>query len=311
MPQFKDWITKHESPFKAYCKLCSKAIQLSNMGKRALTSHADSKVHKKADSKEESGITETFTNPMPPDEPCSSHSIQQEVQGPSEQLLKAYVTGESVMRAEVLWAMKSVLSHFSFRASSDVGGLFQNMFPDSAIAKKFACSKKKVNYLICFGIAPYFKEKLLHKVKQAECFTVSFDEALNKDFQNEQMDVIVHYFHEDRVVTQYFNSQFMGHTTADKLVKKYLLAKLNNRKLLQLSMDGPRVNWKVLSLLCEDREKQDADLPKLLNIGSCGLPIVHGAFCTGCQATEWKIEQIFRALWYLFHDSPARRDDFK
>ena len=148
---------------------------------------------------------------MPPDEPCSSHSSQQEVQGPSEQLLKAYVTGESVMRAEVLWAMKSVLSHFFFRASSDVGGVFQNMFPDSAIAKTFACSKTKVNYLICFGISPYLKEKLLHKVKQAECFTVSFDEALNKDFQSEQMDVIVHYFHEDRVVTQYFDSQFMGH----------------------------------------------------------------------------------------------------
>ena len=69
--------------------------------------------------------------------------------------------------------MKSVLSHLSFRASSDVGGLFQNMFPDSAIAKKFACSKTKVNYLICFGIALYFKEKLLHKVKQAEGFKMN------------------------------------------------------------------------------------------------------------------------------------------
>ena len=48
MSQFKDWIMKHESPFKAYCKLCSKAIELSNIGKRALTSHAESKIHKKA-----------------------------------------------------------------------------------------------------------------------------------------------------------------------------------------------------------------------------------------------------------------------
>ena len=64
-------------------------------------------------------------------------------------------------------------------------------------------------------------------------------------------------------------------------------------------------------MLCEDREKQDADLPKLLNISSCGLHIVCGAFCTGCKATEWKIEQVLRALWYLFHDSPARRDGFK
>ena len=38
---------KHESTFKAYCKLCTKTIDLSNTGKRALTSHAESKSHKK------------------------------------------------------------------------------------------------------------------------------------------------------------------------------------------------------------------------------------------------------------------------
>ena len=48
MPTFESWIVKHESPFKAYCKLCYKAIDLSNMGKRALTSHAESKTHQKA-----------------------------------------------------------------------------------------------------------------------------------------------------------------------------------------------------------------------------------------------------------------------
>ena len=43
MPIFQDWIMKHESPFKAYCKLCSKAIDLSNMGKRTLAGHAEGK----------------------------------------------------------------------------------------------------------------------------------------------------------------------------------------------------------------------------------------------------------------------------
>ena len=33
MPTFQDWIMKYENPFKAYCKLSSKAIDLSNMGK--------------------------------------------------------------------------------------------------------------------------------------------------------------------------------------------------------------------------------------------------------------------------------------
>ena len=85
-----------------------------------------------------------------------------------------------------------------------MGVLFQNMFPHSAIAKKFACGKTKLNYLIYFGIGPYFREKLLQKIKVAECLTISFDESLNKDFQTEQMGIILLYFCEDRVVTQYF-----------------------------------------------------------------------------------------------------------
>ena len=31
---------------------------------------------------------------------------------------------------------------------------------------------------------------------------------------------------------------------------------------------------------------------------------------TGCQSTHWKIDGFLRALWYLFHDYPARRKDF-
>ena len=87
----------------------------------------------------------------------------------------------------------------------------------------------------------------MQKIKEAEWFTISFDESVSKDFQTEQMDIIVHYFCEDRVVTQYFDSQFMEHTTASDLQSlKCLLSKLNNRELLQMSMDGPRVNWKLL-----------------------------------------------------------------
>ena len=68
------------------------------------------------------------------------------------------------------------------------------------------------------------------------------------------MDTTVQYFCEDRLVTQYFDSQFLGHNTADDLNSlKASLSKLNNRKILQISMDGPRVNWKLFSMLCEDR----------------------------------------------------------
>ena len=157
---------------------------------------------------------------------------------------------------------QNVIAHFLFNASTDIGDLFKKMFPDSEIASKFACGKTKMNYLLCFEITPFFKEKLLQKVKEAECVTISFDESFSKDFQSEQMDIIVHYFNEDKCLSQYCDSQFMGHTTAKDVLEnlKITLSKLNNRRLLQMSMDGPWVNWKLLSLLNEDRQKEDADL---------------------------------------------------
>ena len=107
---------------------------------------------------EQSTSTEMLSVPVPTEKP---HSSLQEKVSISQQLLKTYVTGESFTKAEILWSMKRVLSHFFFCVSSHMGGMFQNMFPDSAIAKKIACGKTKMNYLICFGIGPYFKREII------------------------------------------------------------------------------------------------------------------------------------------------------
>ena len=76
----------------------------------------------------------------------TDQSTDQEKSATLEQQMEMYFTGESLVKAEILWAIKNVMSYFSFRASSDIRGLFQNMFPDSVIAKNFACGKTKINY---------------------------------------------------------------------------------------------------------------------------------------------------------------------
>ena len=98
------------------------------------------------------------------------HSSQQGKSGAGQQSsMKGFTTNEIVMKAEILWSIKSVMAHFSFNASADKGDLFKKMFPHGEIASKFACWKTKMNYFPCFGIVPFFKEKLLQKVKEAEC----------------------------------------------------------------------------------------------------------------------------------------------
>ena len=80
------------------------------------------------------------------------------------------------------------MSHFSYNSATDITDVFRAMFPDSAIAQKMNCGPTKLSYLICFGIAPYFKQQLLNELKEAQCFVISFDESLNTELHEEQMD---------------------------------------------------------------------------------------------------------------------------
>ena len=88
------------------------------------------------------------------------------------------------------------------------------------------------------------------------------------------------------------------------------MSKLNDRNMLQISMDGPSTIWKFLDLLVQDREESEPNIPSLINVGSCGLHIVHGAFKYGALKAGWKVDEVMRSLFNCFNDSPARREDY-
>ena len=64
--------------------------------------------------------------------------------------------------------------------------------------------------------------------------------------------------------------------------------------MLQLSMDGPNTNWKVFELLFSYRNEKEWS--NLVDLGSCGLHLGHGAFQTGIKATNWEIEKELKAI---------------
>ena len=80
------------------------------------------------------------------------------------------------------------------------------------------------------------------------------------------------------------------------------------QNLLQVSMDGPSVNWAFYEKL--QQKVKDECSCQILNIGSCGLHIVHGAFKHGCNATKWDIAAVMRSMHSLFNETPARREDY-
>ena len=78
--------------------------------------------------------------------------------------------------------------------------------------------------------------------------------------------------------------------------------------LAQVSMNGPNVNWKMYKLV--EKRGENEHLPVLINVGSCGFHVVHGAFRCVAQKTKWFVDSILKSLYKLFGESPAKREDY-
>ena len=185
------------------------------------------------------------------------------------------------------------------------------MFPEITVASRFSCCERKCAYLSTFGICPYFQTLLLSKVKSTNEYVLLFNESLNSNLQFKQLDIHICFWESSQVSNRFYTSEFLGHADADCLHEKLLDCCTANRKpgLLQMSTDGPNVNWKTYKLLSTSIEEETKK--KMLNIESCKLHIIHNALRSGRMETNWEVGQTLSSLYWLFKDSPARREYFE
>lgn len=174
----------------------------------------------------------------------------------------------------------------------------------------------KLSYLIHYGISPYFRELLEEKIRKATTVVVFFDESLNKDVQKRQMDVLIRFYDETNheVTTHYLTSAFLSTASAIDILNAFK-ASLNSvpiplSKILQVSMDGPNINWSFMEKLTSEMAIDTDNGPAILNMGSCGLHVIHGAFQTGHSTAKWNVNQVLNCAYYAFADSLARRASF-
>lgn len=287
----------------AKCKLCSKTIDISNMGEAALTSHMKGKKHATAVSAAKTIPINVFlggANATAPNASSTTNTTQASLD---------YSSKNEVMTAEIRWVLKVLNSHYSY-LSEDIAKVFTNMFPDSKIASQFLCGEKKCACIAAFGLAPYFKRLLLKEVSEQTAYVILFGESLNHCLQSKQMDIHIRLWEDAEVKSKYICSEFLGHSTATDIVEKLCntLSEIGMINLIQLSMDRPNVNWKVFEML--QKEMQQQVVKSLLNVGSCGLHVLHNSFRAGSCAAGWDIEHTLLCLYWLFHDAPARHEDF-
>ena len=239
-----------------------------------------------------------------PSSDCSASTSK-----PSSGKMTEHFISEGTLSAEVLWTLNTVNHHHSFNSNADVSKVFHRMFPDSTIAQAFGCGERKTSYMVTDGIAPYVISELKKSVSSGH-FVLAFDESLNNDFQNKQLDLQVRLWDVRMVKTRYVSSSFMGHARAVDLMSHFsdLCKGFNLRDAIQVSMDGPKVNWKFYQDLAENIKSEHE--VQLLNIGSCGLHKVHGSFKTAFQQSGWQIDSALKSFYSLFHNSPTRREDY-
>ena len=182
---------------------------------------------------------------------------------------------------EIVWALKLVLSGYFNNSCADIRKMFTCILPDSKIAKSFERGATKLQYVINFVIALYFRDILYNHFQKSDCFVISFDGSLNGYTQNCQMDILIRYFDhvENRVKVRYLDPNFFEHATHDLFIQyTQALFKLDTNKMFQVSLNGPIVNLTFLEKLQKNPLENEEHV--LINIGSCGLDSIHVAFKT-------------------------------
>lgn len=320
---YKDWLQCDVADrHKAKCRLCNKAFSIAKMGESGLKSHmkgakhcelikavrSSSILNRVIPATASQSLDNTINNSQSLSEPSTS---QHQPSTEKHATVQSYIGNNETLDAEILWALNTVKSHHSYKSNENIGQLFRKMFPDSSIASRFSCGEKKSAYYAVFGLAPHFKNNLLDQLKQNDCYVLLFDESLNHMRQSKQIDVHVRFWTLGGLVkTMFLTSVFLGHATAKDLFENLYAAisplKLSN--VLQISMDGPNVNWKLYEMMQEHCTNEYGK--KLLNIGSCGLHVAHNAFRQGFESINWDVEGFLTSIFSLLKDSPARREDY-
>ena len=66
------------------------------------------------------------------------------------------------------------------------------------------------------------------------------------------------------------------------------MEQLEFNKFVEISMDGPSINYKFLEEVSKERKADEQY--QLINIGSCGFHTIQGDFKTGAGNFQWNIK---------------------
>ena len=165
--KFKCWVKKVPNDHhKAYCTYCMTEISFGGLGVTALDIHAKGQKYFLKCRENE--------NEKQMNDPNKENSKVQ-----TQTTIDSLLIKDNTVKAEIRWALESLMSNYSYNSCSSKSELCSAMFSDSDIAEKFSMGKTKCAYYVTHGIAPYFKRKFIESLQLLPFHSVSFDESYN------------------------------------------------------------------------------------------------------------------------------------
>ena len=102
------------------------------------------------------------------------------------------------------------------------------------------------------------------------------------------MDLLVQFFDKstNTINTRFYDSHFLGHATHQDLYRQFndISNELDSNKPFLISIDAPNVNLKFYEAVVTERNENEQH--QLINIRSCGLYTIHGAFKSGINCIK-------------------------
>lgn len=211
--------------YEANCIICRKNFKLGTMGIRVVESHVQSKKHRDyVKARQQPAIASFCSTISTASNDVNATTLDVTMGNPQPTMsadLRAICGSTATLRAEVIWVLRTVTSHNSYRSNDGIEEVFKTMFPDSGLVHSFTCGKDKTRYVAKFGLAPYIKKELIAEVQKCGAFVIMFDETLNQTTKSKQLDLHVRYWLNDHIQSRFYGAQFMGHATAQDLLQHF------------------------------------------------------------------------------------------
>ena len=102
------------------------------------------------------------------------------------------------------------------------------------------------------------------------------------------------------------DSRSLGHTAYLNVLPSLedSVRKIDTTRMIQGSMDGRNTNLKVLEEY--QKKRVEGELPQFIDIGTCNLHIIHGAFETEATKCCWNLKKLLKGVHRILNDTPAQ-----